>query len=159
MFSINYSSNGNDRDAKKTRPINLPKFASITQIFLTLGHIWSFLHFFSLMWLHWAVSWFFQRVRTSSYNLCEKSYIWVNIGAKGGNTWPKICRCMIYAVTNSAITSEVSMKFSWNKKRGIKWVEIPSKNHGKKPRRNSTSKETRKGRYITRRNAFLHEFN
>ena len=126
MFSINHSSSGTDRDTKKTRPIDLPKFASKTQIFLTFGHIWSFLHFFSLMWLHWAVSWFFQRIRTISYNFCKKGYIWVNIGAEGGKTWPKVCRCMIYAVTNNTITSEVSMKFSWNKKRGIKLVEIPS---------------------------------
>ena len=97
-------------------PINLPKFASITQFFLKFGHFLQFSSFFSLIWLHWALSWIFQRIRMSSYNFSRKSYIWLNIWAKGGKKWPKICRSMLYTVTNNAITSEANSIFSWNKK-------------------------------------------
>ena len=56
--------------------LNLPKFASITQIKFKI---------FSLMWLHWVASRVFQRIRTISCDFCKKSFIWLNIWAKGGN--------------------------------------------------------------------------
>ena len=68
---------------KRVVPVNLPKFVSITQLFLKFGHFCNFLHFWSLIWLRWALSWVFQRIRMSSYNFSKKSYIWLNIWAKG----------------------------------------------------------------------------
>ena len=41
--------------------------------------------------------------------------------AKGSKKWQKICWWMIYAVTNNAITSEVTRIFSWNKKTMKSW--------------------------------------
>ena len=76
----------------------------------------NFLHFFSLIWAQWALSWIFQRIRMSSYNFSKKSYTWLNIWAKGGKKWPKILQSMLYAVTNNAITSEANSIFSWYKK-------------------------------------------
>ena len=72
---------------------------------------------FGLVWLHWAASWIFRRIRTSSYNFCKKGYIWLNIWAKGGKKWPKICQWITYASTNNAVTSEVYIIFSWKKKK------------------------------------------
>ena len=76
----------------------------------------SFLHFFSLIWLHWALSWIILRIRMSSYNFSKKSYIWLDIWAKGGKNWPKICRSILYAITNNAIISGANSIFSGNKK-------------------------------------------
>ena len=76
----------------------------------------NFLYFFNLIWLHWALSWIFQRIRVSSYNFSKNSYIWLNIWAKGGKNWPKICWSMLHAVTNNAITLDANSIFSWNKK-------------------------------------------
>ena len=61
------------------------------------------LHFFSLVWLHWALSWIIQRIRMSSYNYGKKCYIRLNIWANRGKKWPKICWSMLYVVTNNAI--------------------------------------------------------
>ena len=87
----------------------------------------SFLHLFSLVWLHWAASWIFRRIRTSSYNFCKKGYIWLNIWAKGGKKWPKICQWITYASTNNAVTSEVYIIFSWKKqkKNSDKLIRLP----------------------------------
>ena len=61
-------------------PVNLPKFASVTQFFLKFGHFLQFSALFSLIRLHWV----FQRIRMSSYNFSKESDIWLNIWAKGG---------------------------------------------------------------------------
>ena len=61
--------------------------------------------------------WVFQRIRTSIYNFCKKSYIWLNIWANECKKRSKICRWIIYALTNNAITSEVYKIFLWNRKR------------------------------------------
>ena len=76
----------------------------------------NFFHFFSLICLHWALSWIIQRIGMSSYNFSKKSYISLNIWAKGGKKWPKICQSRLYTVTNNTITSEANSIFSWNKK-------------------------------------------
>ena len=59
--------------------INLPKFASITKFFLKVVIFCSFFYFFSLMWLHWALSWVFQRIKMSTSNFSKKViYGWIS---------------------------------------------------------------------------------
>ena len=91
---------------KIVNPVNLPNCVLISQMFLNFRHFFLvFWNFFSLIRLDFAVLWVFQKIRTSSYNLCKKSYIWLNIWAKWGKKF--VMNDIWYAVRDNAITSEV----------------------------------------------------